>query len=33
MVSDLVYAGAFFALHAVLSRVAVRSERVAAQAA
>jgi hypothetical protein len=33
MVSDLVYAGAFFGLHAVLSRVVVRSERVATQTA
>jgi hypothetical protein len=32
MLSDLVYVGAFFGLHAVLSRVVVRSERVAATA-
>lgn len=31
-VSDLVYTGVFFGLHALLSRVAVRSERVAATA-
>lgn len=30
MISDLAFAAAFFGLHAVLSRVAVRSERVAA---
>ncbi|MBZ5727362.1 MAG: hypothetical protein LAP87_20485 [Acidobacteriia bacterium] len=29
VLSDLLYAGVFFGLHAVLSRVAVRSERVA----
>jgi len=33
VVSDLAYAAAFFGLHAVLSRVAVRAERVAPQAA
>jgi len=33
LASDLIYAGVFFGLHAVLSRVAVRSERVAASAA
>jgi hypothetical protein len=32
MISDLVYAGVLFGAHALLSRVAVRSERVAATA-
>jgi hypothetical protein len=33
LISDLVYTAVFFALHSILSRVAVRSERVAPQAA
>jgi hypothetical protein len=33
LISDVAYAAAFFGLHAVLSRVAVPSERVATQAA